>query len=254
VTHVSTRTEVGIDTVPLGVGRMFQRSVVAYVALTGTLLAIGIVGRLVVFDSAIGDGEADVVGWVADHRIRVLDTAATIGSTLADTWTVIGVLGGATIVLLAAGHGRWAVLMLVGMGLELSAFLTVSELIGRTRPAAPALHSVPSTPSFPSGHVAASIVLYGSLTLAARRISRPGRVPRQVWVVPAVIAVTVGSSRVYEGVHFPTDAGGGALLGVGALIGATFIVRPVDQTSRAERVSTVPTDRPFVPGVPRGRA
>jgi membrane-associated phospholipid phosphatase len=232
VTHTTAATDIEVDAGSPDVGLAVRRSVIMYVVLTGTLLSLGAVGRLVVFDSAIGDAEAEFVGWIADHRVRGLDVAATIGSSLSDTWTVIGVLSGATVVLAAAGHVRWVAVMMIGIGLELAVFFSVSEIIDRTRPDVPALHSVPATPSFPSGHVAASVVLYGTLLLAARGIARPGRVHELFWIAPAVIAVTVAASRVYEGVHFPTDVAAGLLVGIGALSGATFIVSSVPSGPR----------------------
>ena len=199
-----------------------RRTAVVFVLLTLSMAVLGGIGNLAVFDSSLGAAERDVVAWVADHRTGVLDTAATLGSTLTDTWTVIGVLGGSVAVLIAIGHTRCAGLMLIGVGLELAVFLVVGAVVDRSRPAVESLHSTPSTPSFPSGHVAAAVVLYGSLVLTLRLVARPGRFVRGLWVVPAWAAGTVAASRVYEGVHYPTDVVAGALLGAGALAGATL--------------------------------
>jgi undecaprenyl-diphosphatase len=189
------------------------------------MLLLGGIGRLAVVDAPIGEAEADLVRSVADDRTAVLDTAATLGSTLTDTWTVVGVLIGAVTVLVALGHRRYAGVMVVGIGLELTAFLVVGAIVDRSRPAVEALHSVPSTPSFPSGHVAAAVVLYGSLAFSASCISRTGRPPGWVWIVPAVVGAAVASSRVYEGVHYPTDVLAGFVLGAGALYGAVHTMR-----------------------------
>ena len=76
---------------------------------------------------------------------------------------------------------------------------------------------MPSTSSFPSGHVAAGVVLYGGLVVIAASITESKAVAR-VAAIPAVVVVGyVASARVYEGVHHPTDVIGGAVLGVGAL-------------------------------------
>jgi membrane-associated phospholipid phosphatase len=82
------------------------------------------------------------------------------------------------------------------------------------------LDSVPSTASFPSGHVAGALVLYGLLTLIARARMRHEWVPRVSWALPFAVAVIVALARVYEGVHHPTDVLAGFLLGLGALLGA----------------------------------
>ncbi len=205
-------------------GGVARRTLAAWLALTASLLVAGGFGQLVVFDSWLGNAEADLVHWVSEHRVGVLDSAATIGSTLTDTWTVIGVLVGSVAILLAVGHTRFAALMVIGVGLELTTFLVVGAIVDRSRPEVETLHSVPSTPSFPSGHVAAAVVLYSSLVLVVRMLGVPGRVPRTLWIAPVLATVIVATSRVYEGVHYPTDVAAGAVLGVGALYGAMFAV------------------------------
>jgi undecaprenyl-diphosphatase len=61
----------------------------------------------------------------------------------------------------------------------------------------------PTTPSFPSGHSAAALV--GAVSLA--------RVwPQARWAL-ALLAALIAYSRIYVGVHFPSDVLGGMLLG-----------------------------------------
>lgn len=218
------------------------RGVLALVVLLGVMVALGAVGNLVVFDGPVGDAEADAVGWVADNRITVLDTLATVGSSVSDTWTVIGVLFGAIMMLLAMGHSRCATLLLLGISFELLTFLVVGNAIDRSRPDVESLHSVPSTASFPSGHVAAALVLYGSLTLVARALVGSGRLARATWVLPFAVAVIVGLARVYEGVHYPSDVVGGFLLGFGALLGAGWATGFLGHRDPARDQST-PSDR-----------
>lgn len=81
--------------------------------------------------------------------------------------------------------------------------------IDRSRPPAhlagtEALVSVPSDPSFPSGHAATSFA--AALTLSAF-------VPRAAPVLFA-LAAAIAFSRLYVGVHYPLDVLGGAALGL----------------------------------------
>ena len=80
---------------PVGLVDGAKRALVGFVVLTIALSLLGGIGTLLVFDGAIGNTEADAVGWIAEHRVGVLDSVVTIASTLSDTWTVIGVLVGA---------------------------------------------------------------------------------------------------------------------------------------------------------------
>jgi len=78
--------------------------------------------------------------------------------------------------------------------------------------------------SYPSGHSLASASIYLALAiLAARRMPNP--TARKLIVVFAILlATTVGMSRAYIGVHYPSDIAAGLSLGAGwaLLVSAVF--------------------------------
>jgi undecaprenyl-diphosphatase len=71
--------------------------------------------------------------------------------------------------------------------------------------------------SFPSGHAANSMVAYGVLGVLVARLPWPAAIRVAIDVVLALIVFDVGLSRVWLGVHYPTDVVGGWLLG-GAIV------------------------------------
>ncbi|MDI6894898.1 MAG: amidase domain-containing protein [Bacillota bacterium] len=95
----------------------------------------------------------------------------------------------------------------VGLGWLFETVLKV--LVHRPRPELPHLVSAGGY-SFPSGHSFVSFVLYGYLVLLVGRLA-----PRWRWLrVPLLlVAVGIGLSRVYLGVHYPSDVLGGWALG-----------------------------------------
>lgn len=201
---------------------LLRRSAVGAVGVLALMVVSGLLVEFAVTRSSIGDADLSVTSWLADHRTGAMDAVATVGSSLADTFTVIGVIVGAVTMLAAAGRFRHGLFLLVAVSTEFAAFLATSYLIGRDRPDVEPLGEVPSTGSYPSGHVAVAIVLYGGLTVVAASISRRPGVGRIGCWITAVLALFVGLSRMYEGVHHPLDVLGGVLLGVAALTSAAW--------------------------------
>ena len=83
----------------------------------------------------------------------------------------------------------------------------------------------PSNASYPSGHTAASIAVYGgiALLLTSRVASRWARVA--IWCVAAAIPIYVALSRMYRGMHHPLDVVGGAAIGVATLVAVVLVCR-----------------------------
>lgn len=82
--------------------------------------------------------------------------------------------------------------------------------------------------SFPSGHAMTSLV-FASVLMLLLRLELRGRRERTLWTVAILLWILlIGASRVYLGVHYPTDILGGWSLG-------TFIVLLSEQI--AKRVS-----------------
>jgi undecaprenyl-diphosphatase len=71
----------------------------------------------------------------------------------------------------------------------------------------------PTSPSFPSGHAITAVVVYGTLAYLVARLEPTPRLRR--WTLGGAVALVllIGLSRVYLGVHYPTDVLAGYLAG-----------------------------------------
>jgi undecaprenyl-diphosphatase len=67
--------------------------------------------------------------------------------------------------------------------------------------------------SFPSGHAATAIVVYGTLGFLIGRLAPTPLLRWITWFTAAMIVLAIGVSRVYLGVHYPSDVVGGFVTG-----------------------------------------
>ncbi|HEV3504517.1 MAG TPA: phosphatase PAP2 family protein, partial [Actinomycetes bacterium] len=108
---------------------------------------------------------------------------------------------------------REPVLVAVAVAGEVGIFLLVTLLVDRDRPPVRHLDEAPPTSSFPSGHTAATIALWGALAVLASERARSALTRGLFLTLAFVLPLLVASSRLYRGMHFPSDVLGGMALG-----------------------------------------
>ena len=184
------------------------------VVLTAALVGVGWVLAKVVNDDGIGRADSAVSRWLAGERTPGLNDATRYTSGVGGTLTVAA-LAVVAVAFAALAWRRWREPMLVAVAVagEVAIFLVVTMLVDRERPPVRHLDEAPPTSSFPSGHTAATIALWGSLAVLANERARSAVVRNLFLVLAFVVPVVVASSRMYRGMHYLSDVLGGMLLG-----------------------------------------
>ncbi|WP_148616102.1 phosphatase PAP2 family protein [Nocardioides rubriscoriae] len=176
---------------------------VAWVVVLGLMLLVGqlLTGPL---ESSVGGWDDDVERWLADHRTGGLDTAASVGTFLANT-----VFGLALGVVVAVAVSVWqrslrpALYVVVLLAGAFALYVACTQLVPRDRPPVRILDPglVPDH-SFPSGHTITSVVVYGGTALLLAHLAPAAR---RWLVVLLLVPPVVAASRLYQGAHHPTD-------------------------------------------------
>ena len=70
------------------------------------------------------------------------------------------------------------------------------------------------TYSFPSGHALFLLCLCGGLAIAASRFMQSAAMKTGIWIATGFFVLAIGGTRIYLGVHYPSDVLGGYLIAV----------------------------------------
>ncbi|MGQ0561305.1 MAG: phosphatase PAP2 family protein [Gemmatimonadota bacterium] len=165
-----------------------------------------------------------VLRWFAEHRTPVLNQVMLEITTLGTGVVLIAIVLIASVFLWLTEH-HWSVYVLLLGVLGAKLFNTLLKgSFARERPAMVEWVTEVHSASFPSGHAMSSIVVYGSVAYLVGRLEPSLRLKRITWLLVALIVAAIGISRMYLGVHYPSDVIGGFLAGLAwiALVATTM--------------------------------
>jgi len=188
----------------------------SYLLVTGMLVTLALFFLAWAYPTFPGDEDALVrfqalrSGWLDDTSIWF----ANLGLLWVFLPGVAGLLG---CLVLAR---RFADAMMVFGGLAVIGIgHGLKTLVDRPRPDYYLLDSLPQGLSFPSGHSLLAVMLGGALIYLVGLWVRPIWLRRGIQAVLILLVIGMGASRVYLGVHWPSDVIGSYVLGVMALVG-----------------------------------
>jgi membrane-associated phospholipid phosphatase len=192
---------------------------------------------------AIAHADEHVDTWLAARRTSTLTEASSVGSQIGSGFVIPAVVAVAVVWFALRRHWRAAAFVLAAILVEVASYRVATLLVHRHRPAVHRLEHLPVNASYPSGHVAASIAVYGCLALLlTSRFTNPW-LRGVIWAIAIALPIAVGISRMYRGMHHPLDILGGAAMGLAALLIALFAARV------AGAVAARRNRRPVVQGV-----
>ncbi len=111
--------------------------------------------------------------------------------------------------------------------------LALKEVINRARPTAEHLVSV-QTLSYPSGHAMSATAFYGFLIYLCYFLKINKWLKGSLIFLCSFLIVSIGISRIYLGVHFPSDIAGGIIAGTIWLMFCVLIFNIIDLFRREE--------------------
>jgi undecaprenyl-diphosphatase len=184
--------------------------------MIATLTAAGLLITETESLRGVRDWDSAISTNLADSRSTEATDLALLITRAGDTVSILALMSAVTLVLAVTRKWRAMILVPIAMLAEITTFLAVNHLVGRERPPVDKIGPLPGTYSFPSGHVAATLVCWVgiSLLLAAYGF---GRSARMVAALGALMAVAMAWARVYAGMHYTIDVFFGLVMGLAAL-------------------------------------
>lgn len=162
-----------------------------------------------------------VLRWLNARTAGWLDALALTGTALGSGVALWIVLLGGTVFLWRSRHHYSVLLLWVSLlgGRTLNQVLKAAydrprpQLFGPEIQALGFRFDYPSSTSFPSGHATTAVVIFGTLAYLVARLEPTRRQRRITLVGTGLVILVIGFSRVYLGVHYPSDVVAGYIAG-----------------------------------------
>lgn len=171
--------------------------------------------------ASVLEGDTDrfdeaVLLWIHRFASPWLDRVAIEVTTLGDGIVIAMIILIASALLWVTDH-RYSVLLLwVAVGGSLVLVEVLKFAFNRPRPLVfewRTEYAIGSS-SFPSGHAMGSVVTYATLAYLISRLQATRRVRRITLAIGALTIGAIGLSRLYLGVHYPSDVFAGYAIGL----------------------------------------
>lgn len=233
------------------VGRALLRTVVhrakSLYAVAGVFLSAGLVLSLLALWGLSGlteevlEGDTErfdraVLLWLNGHATPWLDQAAIQVTALGDNLVVVLLAGVTASLLWLVGEKGYGALIVLAVGGAAVITPVLKLVFARPRPTVFEVraHYEVSTAAYPSGHATMSMVTLLVVAFVIHRLAPRRWISVLALTLAATLILLIGLSRLYLGVHYPSDVLAGFAVGFTWAVGCALTVEALGRR-RGER-------------------
>lgn len=161
---------------------------------------------------------------LAVHRLdaRPPDLAMEAAAGLGANAVLLPVVAAVTALAIRMRRRAVAIILVIDAIVVIAAYSALKVMFSRERPRLFDKIALPTGYSFPSGHAMSAVGIYG--VIAAALIALYPRARQPVIATAIALIAMIGLSRIYLGVHWPSDVIGGYLAGVPPLVVSVHLI------------------------------
>jgi undecaprenyl-diphosphatase len=196
-------------------------------SFAGAILALALFGLLA---EEVFEGDARHFDEVVRQTIHAQASPAL--TTVMRAFTFLGSVAFVLVASVCAfgalwltGHRRRAVLIVITVVGGLLLMSTLKVVFHRARPDPFFDTALPASYSFPSGHALVSCCFYGAAAALALRDQKKTWIRATVWTAANIVIFMIGLSRIYLGVHYPSDVIAGYIAATAWVLGVAVVSR-----------------------------
>lgn len=216
---------------------LVMATLVCFAVILGCAIATGELLGLAEHPDGSTAIDSSITSWVVAHRTHALTSGARLLSTLGSQKVLIPLTAISTVALLGRRRFVLAGLVVASWGGAIGMYSLTKHFVHRMRPPMDIwLTDVGRTTSFPSGHATQSLATFLALVFVGAVMLPTARWPGRA--IALALAIGVGWSRVYLGVHWATDVGAGWLIAAAWLTIVLWLARAagsIDWRVRGDR-------------------
>ncbi|HEX8197396.1 MAG TPA: phosphatase PAP2 family protein [Pyrinomonadaceae bacterium] len=165
-----------------------------------------------------------VNGFASQPLTLLMNFVTVLGSTLFLSTVFVCVF----IIFIRKNRKRPAILITITMAGAVFLNFVLKTSFARARPVPFFDTPLPSSYSFPSGHALFALCFYGVLAWIFASMIRKHWLKSLIWVAAVFLALLIGISRIYLGVHYPSDVIAGyaaSIVWVITVISADYVLK-----------------------------